>query len=179
MDDSYKKNAKWNFINEVFKVKSSIWTPGKNLFRMKDADKVIEDRQFAFILYISLLYKEYLQEMVRNRGWEKFWIPLTPKYLERKKQLGRYENIWMNTGTLINSLEIIPDYQNDFVIVGIDPRAKYSYLGESISILQVAKFMEYGTEKLPPRPLFRRGRDYISKNISRFKKDFDEVLGDL
>jgi phage gpG-like protein len=180
IDEKFRSTSKWKEINNIFNNQSPTWNPGIKL-PLKTNPEMFE----LFVLYIALLYREYLINVVKNtRGYEKFWIPLSPKYLAQKKKDGRFENIWMNTGTLINSISISYNDQRKQVRVGIDEYKVYKLPGrkgkrgpkKTLPIILVAKWMEFGTEKMPSRPLFRRVRDYISKNIKRYEKDFIDLM---
>lgn len=181
IDPSFMSAKYWRDINLIFKQQSPTWKPGKKLF---DIERYSKDENFMFILYIALIYKAYIIEVVKSRRWEKFWIPLNKKYLADKIRKGFYPNTWMRTGRLIESISIHYDKARKRVRVGIDGRLKYTHRTKSgktysVPILLVAKWMEYGTVKMPARPLFRRARDFISKNIKRYYIDFISMIDTL
>ena len=174
-----KDNKYWKEFNDIFIQQSPNWRPGQTYF---GKDKYSKNRYACFLIYIALLYREFLINVVKERKWEKFWLPLSKKYLDWKKKNGRFENTWMNTGKLINSISISWDASRKRIRIGIDGRLKV----DGIQLLQIAKWMEYGTARedgklpgCPARPLWRRVRDYISKNISRYYKDFEDLLENI
>lgn len=173
VDPKFMSNTYWRSINKQFNNQSPTWKPGKYIF---NKEKYTSDEFFIFVIYITLLYREFIVTVVKKRKWEKFWIPLNPKYLKWKKSHGRFENMWMNTGTLIDSISISWDEKLQKIKVGIDGRLTYKVKGRRIPILLVCKWMEYGTCKMPARPLWRKARQYISKNIRRYYQDFEKMM---
>jgi len=180
LDPNYTLSQDWDAINSKFLFKFGEWHPGQNLFKNVIQTKWGSDRYAAFIIYIAVIYKETLVQNVKDRGWEKFWIPLSHDYKEWKIKKGRYPNIWMSTGKLIDSVGIYPDWSRQQIMIGIKENVWYKSKYGSIPVLWVAKWLEYGTSRgLPSRPLFRRTRDMISKNISRYYEDFKLMLENL
>lgn len=174
IDKRFLSSNNWNNINKIFKQQSSIWRPGRRLV-MRDG--LTNDEYTIFLVYVALLYREFLINYVKKRQWEKFWIPLSPKYAKYKEYKNYYPNIWMATGTLINSISIWYDKLRDRIVIGIDEKKKYKYGNRNIPIYLVAKFLEYGTEKgLPARPLFRRARDRVSKDIKKYYNNFKNLI---
>ena len=202
LDQSFLQHSKWGEINKIFKQQSPNWSPGKIIFN-KDNQSL--DSYTLFIIYVALIYREYLIQNVRNRSWEKYWIPLDEKYLNRKKRKGYYENTWMATGALINNISIWNEEKEHRIVIGIDEKKKVKVGKKKIPLILIAKWLEYGTTKnvlkpreritkkdvehlklggvkkkkhfgIPARPLFRKARDYISKNINTYYKDFSSML---
>ncbi|MGE5862325.1 MAG: hypothetical protein ACM31H_01015 [Nitrososphaerales archaeon] len=169
IDKKYKINNKWNKINSYFR-NIEKWEPGKKKYIDVDIDK-----QEAFTLFIALIYKEKLLQIVKQRKWEKFWIPLSYNYLKYKKRKGYPENIWIRTRLLINSISIWYDTNKEKIIIGIPENIYYEDNNIKIPVLVVAKWMEYGNAKIPPRPLFRRVQMDISKQISGYYNEFDKL----
>ncbi|MGA2435190.1 MAG: hypothetical protein ABSG25_07880, partial [Bryobacteraceae bacterium] len=175
----------WVNINRQFKQQSTEWRPGTALHRRG----LLTDELFPlFIMYISLIYRSFLKQVILDRKYEKYWLPLNTQYLKYKQTHGYYENMWMMTGQLIDAIEITYDKAQDRVCVGI-PVNKYQKvkgLKKKIKLNDLAKWMEFGTAKMqgtmkgmPPRPLFRMVRQNISKNIHKYYSDFNSMLGQI
>ena len=179
IDPSYLNGKYWGNINRIFKQQSPNWSPGKRLFGKSD---YTDDEYSLFIIYIALLYREMLKEIVLARKYEKFWIPLNPKYLKSKVKKGLYPNTWMRSGILVDNISISLDNNKKKIRIGIDENLKYTTEGRDIKVLDVARFNEYGTTThtgepgIPARPLFRRVRDRISKDMGKYYLEFQHLI---
>lgn len=79
------------------------------------------------------------------------WQPLSPKYLAYKRRKGLSLKMWESTKFLKESLTY--SINGDVITIGwstslIHPKSKYP-------VYKIAKSLEYGTDVIPPRPLFR------------------------
>ena len=172
--------SQWQYINNIFQSQAAIWKPGSRMFKRLQAQYDLDD-YLTFVIFVALVYRQYIQSIVRSRRWEKFWIPLSAKYLKRKQRQGYPENIWLRTGTLINAISIGYDKAKKMITIGIDPKLKYKIPGIPTNrqplVLLVAKWMEYGTQNgLPARPLFRRAKEFIGKNIRRWFNNWESLI---
>ena len=96
------------------------------------------------------------------------WKPLTEEYLEYKKKAGLKLKIWEASSTL--KLSVGYDIGSNLVTVGVREGSRYRNGPE---ILDVAKWMEFGTRKMPARPLFRPIIRYVRSNIQFFYKRYE------
>ena len=178
IDPKFQSTPYWKTINSKYNRNNPKWFAGKKIYE-KNMNKWDKMEYTAFVIYIATIYRAHLIKQVKDRRWEKFWIPLSKAYLRKKQREGKPENIWIYTMKLINSISISYIPSKKMVKVGIDGRLTYKgkkVNGKPLKVLLVAKWMEYGTIKMPPRPLFRRSKDYISKHISKFYKDFQSMI---
>jgi hypothetical protein len=89
------------------------------------------------------------------------WKPLSEEYLERKREMGYDERIYMRTGEFISKID--HGTEDGKVWAGIPPDAEHT--GEMaradepgrppISMWLLARFLEFGTRTIPPRNLWR------------------------
>lgn len=126
---------------------------------------------------------EFKKALVRAIVTQKYagtglWPPLRPKTTYRKKD--NKNSIYMDTEKYVNS--IVVKIQGSVARVGFRAGVTYKKKGQrSVSIEQVAFWMEYGTSRAPARPLWgptlqerggtRRIRDRIAdKLFNRLKR---------
>jgi len=173
IDPKFQNASIWKRINSVYKAKGSKWSPAKKIFGIKN--RANED-YMLFILYISELYREYLYQIVINQEFKKIWIPLSPDYLKRKIKEGYPENMWFRTGELLDAIEIKYQKGQSRIKIGIDERRTTKVGKTTVKLILIAKWLEYGTKKLPARPLFRPAKDYISRHIRRYADNFYELI---
>lgn len=98
------------------------------------------------------LAKDFIKQVKLAIETQKFnFTPLSPKYLAYKRKRGLSLNIWEATSQLKNSLDYF--IEGDTITIGWDKNLVHK--GSSLKVYQVAILLEYGTMKIPPRPLFR------------------------
>lgn len=105
------------------------------------------------------------------------WTPLAERTIELK---GGDDTIYMETGELINGLVVrkIKSKQNvDTIYVGASPWKRHKGSGAKMSDLLL--WLEYGTDKIPPRPLmepvFKEVKPLIEKH---WREVFKELVKD-
>lgn len=135
------------------------WEPGKN----KDIKDIKTFERFIAEEYVKLVQKRVADQRYRNH-----WRPLSRRYLEQKKQLGLSLKTWEATGELISNLKV-----KSKNVVGFDKRKRHKVSGETYN--DIARELEYGSTRVPPRPLFRTAQIYMSKNINMYIKKYNEV----
>lgn len=98
------------------------------------------------------LAKDFVKQVKLAIDTQKFnFTPLSPKYLAYKRKRGLSLNVWEATSQLKNSLGYF--IEGDTITIGWDKSLVHK--NSSLKIYQVAILLEYGTMKIPPRPLFR------------------------
>lgn len=98
------------------------------------------------------LAKDFIKQVKFAINTQKFnFAPLSPKYLAYKRKRGLSLNIWEATSQLKNSLGYF--IEDDIITIGWDKSLMHK--NSNIKVYQVAILLEYGTLKIPPRPLFR------------------------
>ena len=96
------------------------------------------------------------------------WAPLSPEYLKHKKDKGLDERILIATRDYLDNG--IGVYKKDnYVVVGPLPG---KHKDSDLSYQDLAMFLEYGTENMPARPLWRPLRAEAKEKIKSFKKDY-------
>ncbi|AWD93021.1 hypothetical protein HSE3_gp069 [Bacillus phage vB_BceM-HSE3] len=145
------------------------WKPG--VFMIPIEYKHLSDK---FAEYMAKTMAEEVQKAIRRQRYSSKWAPLTISYKIYKTTHNLSTNTWEATGTLRKSITYWK--KGDQYIIGIPPRKIYHKSG--IPVMTVAKYLEYGTSKMPPRPLFRPIASYLQKNIRRYWEKFFKHLPD-
>ena len=145
------------------------WRPGIYI-----ADDVGMEKMLPrFAHFMAFVMKRELKRAIKNQRYIRNWPPLSADYYEYKKRKRLSLNMWEATGLMIDSISYWRS-DNKWVI-GI-PR-KVVYPGTSVRVYKVAIWMEYGTTRMPARPLFRPLHLYLRKNIRPFWEAFLEEEG--
>lgn len=144
---------------EILKVK---WEPGKVI--MKGSPKKDIKR---FESFVANQYVELVRKRVEQQKFSSKWAPLSPWYLQLKRDKGWSLKTWEATGQLMKDLKV-----KSKNVVGFDNRKRHKESGEKL--LDIARKNEYGNFKTPARPLFRLVYWYMSKNINIYYKKFME-----
>lgn len=140
----------------------------KPMDRSMKSGKITKDKQKAFAEYMAHEMRNALRAAIKNQRYKKQWAPLSVRYLEHKREHNLSLNIWEASSYLIESITVRK--YGDHYIVGF-PHNKV-YPGTRIRVEQVAKWMEYGTETMPARPLFGRIYEYMRKHVNDYYKKF-------
>jgi hypothetical protein len=149
------------------------WVPGG-----RDIRSSLDDKEY--VKFISYMANELKVELVRAIDTQRYkknikkWPPLSIKYLQYKKRVGLSTNIWEATGNMRKNIKVFN--RGSWLVVGFKKDDKYP--STDLTFNRVAKYVEYGGIKLPPRPLFREVAVYMRKNINMYYKRFRrDVLG--
>ena len=96
--------------------------------------------------------RNYIKQVKYAISTEKFkFAPLSPQYLAYKRKYGLSLHTWEATSQLKNTLGY---YRNgDIITIGWDKGLQHT--NSKLKIYQIATILEFGTTKIPPRPLFR------------------------
>jgi len=147
------------------------FAPGIKLSRLlveaTGSSRVPDKLQQEFASWLADTMAEMLVDYINLQHYLGRWTPLSPAYKEWKESVGLSTDIWIATGTLrdsIRSKKISGGYS-----VGPDPHAEYE---NGVSVLDVARWMEFGTSRMPARPLFGPVTDNIRKHSRAFLKRF-------
>lgn len=139
------------------------------LQRVLDNSNLNKDRLYEeFTAYIAELYRDKLKEFIDTQKFKDMWIPLSNSYLAYKKKKGYSLKIWEATGHLKNS--IIYWRRRSTFMVGV--HGNKIYPGTDLKVRDVVLFMEYGTTKMPARPLFRPTVSYIRQHMPEITREF-------
>lgn len=135
------------------------WEPG---IRLAKGDLQMYLPEFA--KYMAVVMADELVRAVNSQRFRAKWEPLSIGYLKYKKKHHLSTKIWEATEVLKDNIKAYR--YRDRWVVGIPKYIKYP--GTNLRVYKVAQFIEFGTTRMPPRPLFRPIVDYLSKNIRRY-----------
>lgn len=146
------------------------WAPGSRLARQyPDTEKLLT----AFSKYVAELYVRELVDAINSQRYKGRWEPLTSDYLEYKRKNGLSTNIWEATSLLKESITV---YRSDrSYVVGIDRSLKYP--GTNVRVYKVIRWMEFGTSRMPARPLFSPVKRKLERNMRKIWESFLEERG--
>lgn len=147
------------------------WRPGTVLIQKDYPNLTFHIGRFAH--YMANVMSEEIVKAIDKQRFAHTWAPLSIAYYESKKKKNLSLNIWEATGTFKDNITTYRS--NNMWVVGIH-RFKM-YPGTNIRIYQVAKFMEFGTDRMPARPLFRPLTVYLRKNIRVYWERYREEVG--
>lgn len=102
------------------------------------------------------------------------WTPLSERTIELK---GGDSTIYIETGELRNGLSvrrIKSSVKGSTIFVGASPWKRHAPSGAKLSDLLI--WLEYGTDKLPPRPLVQPTIDEVTKILQAHWKDLFKDL---
>ena len=138
----------------------------------------------AFTLFLAVLIRRHVQNAVKTqkiggKPMSMVYKPLSPKY-NQSKPLQTQGKFWRNTDFLIANLKVW-QLKNGDVFVGYRGNAvhrgtPYQAGKKRVKASQVMVYMEKGTKKMPPRPLFSVIVRNIAKNISFYLEMFIRQL---
>lgn len=136
------------------------WNPGITLIHDKHELRSFHD-------YMAHTYVLEVQDIVKNMRYQHKFSPLNPKYLDYKIDNNLHLGHWIATGDLINNLKV-----KSHSTVGFDNRKRHY---SNLKYLDLARYLEYGTLRIPPRPLFRLVYERMRRDSSRW---YHEWKGD-
>lgn len=146
------------------------WNPG----RMSIAKELTHQEYLQFMQYMAEKLRDEIVRAIDSQRYKhdvRKWPPLNIHYLRYKQRHKLSLNIWEATGHLKRSVKIF--MRGTYIVVGF--KRDEVYPNTTVKVNKVAKYVEYGGVRLPPRPLFRAITEYIRKNIrdyyKKFKKD--------
>lgn len=141
------------------------WDPGAKFLNDQS-----EKSKRNFQIYLAKEYVRLIKLSIDTQRQKSKWVDLTPGYLEYKRRHGLSTNIWEATGELKESLQVFP--KGRVITVGFDGHRNHS--GTKLRLMKLARILEYGTLRIPPRPLFRPVYTYMSKNINYFWEKYQK-----
>lgn len=143
-----------NLSNEKF-------YPGKNIL------KKYPELELDFAKYLARTFKTMINEAIKKQRYANRWQPLSYSYMRYKQIHNLSTNMWEATGLLRKS--IVARRRNGYYMIGVDPTKRYK---DGPKVIEVARWMEYGTSTMPARPLFRPIMTYIRKHIRDYWNKF-------
>jgi len=95
------------------------------------------------------------------------WVPLTKGYARRKRMLGQDPRILIATGNYVNSIRAIQQGDGSWV-VGIPATPLRS--GSKYTLKDLARWLEYGTHRMPARPHWRPAQAMWRTKLLQIKR---------
>ena len=130
------------------------------------------DLQQKFVQFMADMYRQQLIKIINKQMYKHKWAPLTAEYVEYKRKQGLSLRIWEATSLMKNHIVVLR--RKDKWYIGPNPKVHYK---SGVTLLEVARWMEFGTQKMPARPLFRPTLQYLRSNFAFFHKKFMEGVG--
>ena len=164
------------------------WKPG---LRMIPDD--LKDEYYSDWLYF--MAEEFRDEIVRAINLQRFknnnlsqyksgntsskgWPPLNLAYYKWKKKKKYSLKMWEATGFLKNKLTLLSrDTRGDDAHIMVGFKFYTLYPQRDVSPLLVSRVLEFGSDVVPPRPLFRPMYIYMRKNVRGYWKKFKKREG--
>lgn len=148
----------------------SKWRPG---IRMAKGKQEQERLLGQFAHYIANIYRDELIKAINSQRYRGRWVPLSPEYAEWKRRTGLSPNIWESTSLLKDSISVYRS--NNEWVVGVNPYLRYP--NSKTYVHKVIRYMEFGTSKMPARPLFRPVKKLIEGRMRKYWNEFLESHG--
>lgn len=125
-------------------------------------------REFA--KYLAEIIRKEFSDAIDDQRFKNYWPPLSLFYLRYKRVHHLSMKTWKATGLLQKS--IVAKRRAISYYVGIDPNKRYH---NGAKVIDIAACMEYGTSRMPARPLFRPIFEDIRKHVRDYWEDFLEL----
>ena len=142
------------------------WSPGRDIIK----DEVIRSQ---FEDYIANEFIEYIKQSIDIQRYKRGWSPLNKSYVQYKRDNNLSIKTWEATSQLKNSLKVFN--RPNMIEIGYSKSVRHKMSGDKL--YEIAKKLEYGSIKVPPRPLFRLSFLYMSKNIRLYYNRFCKERG--
>lgn len=120
-----------------------------------------------FIHYLAKTLKQEYKDAIDKQKYIHKWAPLSISYIRYKEKHNLSVKIWKATGLLQDSIKVMRLF--DCYLIGIDPKVRYK---NGPKVIDIARYMEYGTNRTPARPLFTPILNNMRKNLGRYWKKF-------
>lgn len=131
------------------------------------ADYVDPKLRSKFAKYLASEITILVVKAINDQRYRVKWVPLNPRYYNWKREHKLSLNTWEATGYLKSKVSF--DLEGPILDVGIDEYARYK---DGTSVLRVAQWLEFGTKRMPERPLFRPIIRYVRSNVRYFYSKF-------
>ena len=133
----------------------------KNVIKLENAEK-------GFDRWLAGEMTELVKKVIQEQRWKSKWKPLNPEYKAWKIRKGLDHRIFIAYGYYLDSIKTYQSGQD--WVVGVDPFRIHIKTG--IRMKKLARYLEYGTSKMPPRPHWRPAYEYVRKHIDRYVKKY-------
>lgn len=155
---------------------------GSSGFRISNLDKMSKrsrgftgkpyswDIHQEFASYLAEIIRKEFSDAIDDQRFKRYWPPLNLAYLKYKRIHHLSMKTWKATGLLQKS--IVAKRRAFSYYVGIDPNKRYN---NGAKVIDIARCLEYGTSRMPARPLFRPIFEDIRKHVKDYWNDFLEL----
>lgn len=141
------------------------WRPGS---RLAGRDTELKSLLKEFAEKIAGIYVQELVEAINSQRYKGRWEPLTDSYLAYKVSHGLSPKMWEATSLLKTSLTYY--VRGNSYVVGVNEALLYP--GSNVPVYKVIRWLEFGTSRIPARPLFRPVRNRIQRNMRNYWEEF-------
>lgn len=135
---------KWHLLKQSIKIDRLL----ANVF-----DSQLEIMFQEFARYILNLYKSLLLHAIKNQKFPKKYPPLSPAYVKYKKENRMHKGFWQATGFSQSNLTVWRLKKNNYAI-GFKKNLEHPAAAPGVTVAQINRWVEKGTVKMPPRPLY-------------------------
>lgn len=152
-------------------------------FKTKAEPKAYQEFVNAFLEFLAERMKKRVKEVIRKQLYG--WSPLSKTWKAFKKQYGLSPKMWLASGDLSGHFITWHSRIYDSWFVGVHPRRlhrKYKQGGVSTirtktPLTTIVRALEFGTSKIPSRPLFTKVFAEFQKNLNSHYIDFINTKG--
>lgn len=145
------------------------YNPGINKIKESLQPKQYKD----FQIYASDIITDAIIKAIDSQRYKSTkWPPLSVRYVDWKRRKKYSLKIWECTGFMKKHIRVFR--KGNFIAIGF--MRKDCYPKTRVTLNQIAKYVEFGTPKMPARPLFRQIVLYYRKNVSRLFKNYQKEL---
>lgn len=156
-------------LSIYIRVSSTEWKPGSRLIKGTEYEDLLSE----FSKYIANIYAKQIVDAINTQRYSGSWEPLSKEYLEFKRKNNLSTKTWEATELLKNSIGVWR--LKDHYVVGV--KRNVVYPGSNVPVYKVIRCLEFGTSKMPARPLFMPIKRSISGNIRNYWNRFLEERG--
>lgn len=123
--------------------------------------KFIQAFNEGFLKYLSEIIVEEIKTTIRHQLLN--WHPLSKTYKAWKARMDLDPRIWIASGELEDSIKIWHSQIHNAWIIGVNPYKKhhvytkggiYKSKKNDVLLIDIIRSLEFGTQKIPARPLF-------------------------
>ena len=133
----------------------------------------LDKAQSGFDKWIAEKIADLTKTAIKEQRWKNKWKPLNSQYKAWKIKKGLDPRILIAYGYYLNSIKVYKSGKD--WVVGVDPFQIHPKTG--IRMKKLARYLEYGTSKMPARPHWRPAFEYIRKHINRYIKEYLKEKG--
>lgn len=124
----------------------------------------------GFLEYQADLMRDRIDEVIRLQLYN--WKPLSPSYQKWKKSMGQDPRVWVQTGQTRKAIHVWFSPMAQAWFIGVHPTLRhrqavrgggYNMKKKGARLIDIIRWMEFGTPTMPARPLFTKVMDEFRK----------------